>query len=555
MNDHEEPFHPEMVDKYIEQLTKGTPQESSLPTSLGAAELSDATSARLVHDLHDLERHDARRLALIRARLIEHAAPSLTLPPPVFPQERRETERPLHPQRERSARETPPDLNTDEIPALEPVMLHTRGEEQKNERKHLSHWGQVLAAVLLLGVLVGSFVTVLTAAKQRSPGGKVAASATPSPVCQAYPFKQFAAPLPDTDTSSLLGVTTISANDAWAVGVALNTTQAFQPTTLIEHWDGTSWQIVPSPDGPGDTGRLFAVAAASADDVWAVGSYDQTVPSPLVKSLVISATLIEHWDGHQWNVVPDANAMQQHTTLGLLNTVAVVSTDDVWVAGQKISSDGRSTGILIEHWDGQTWHVVLGEGNVAAGASENLTSMQAISATDIWAAGTARQSGLLLHWDGTHWTTVPGPFNGVGKLQVSAVSANDVWVMRMGTTEHMLFLHWNGSQWSTMPDPQFLAPLQSSQAQGTLTMIAAVAPKDIWVVGSVGRGNGPYEMVLAHWNGQRWQQIATPALAVSSQQSSYGLGIAVYAKSQMWIVGTVGNRENSALIEGQRTCP
>jgi hypothetical protein len=43
--------------------------------------------------------------------------------------------------------------------------------------------------------------------------------------------------------------------------------------TLFEHWDGSTWSIVPgaSTNGTSALGRLFGVAAVSTGDVWTVG--------------------------------------------------------------------------------------------------------------------------------------------------------------------------------------------------------------------------------------------------------------------------------------------
>ena len=60
----------------------------------------------------------------------------------------------------------------------------------------------------------------------------------------------------------------------------------------MEHWNGTAWSVVPSPNvGPVLT-LSHGVAAVSANDVWAVGSYDVT-----------DKALVEHWDGTAWSVV------------------------------------------------------------------------------------------------------------------------------------------------------------------------------------------------------------------------------------------------------------
>jgi hypothetical protein len=50
---------------------------------------------------------------------------------------------------------------------------------------------------------------------------------------------------------------------------------------LIEHWDGTAWTRVAAA-GPADD--LSAVAAVSAKDVWAFGTYN------------INSAVAENWD-------------------------------------------------------------------------------------------------------------------------------------------------------------------------------------------------------------------------------------------------------------------
>ena len=95
--------------------------------------------------------------------------------------------------------------------------------------------------------------------------------------------------------SSLSGVAAISASDAWAVG-AYN--EPGNPgLTFIEHWNGRTWQQVPAPS-PLDS-QLIAVTAVSVNDVWAVGSYTYPRnPGYGVEPLIV------HWDGTSWQQVP-----------------------------------------------------------------------------------------------------------------------------------------------------------------------------------------------------------------------------------------------------------
>lgn len=88
----------------------------------------------------------------------------------------------------------------------------------------------------------------------------------------------------------LFAITAISATNIWAVGAGSN------PYPLIVHWDGSIWSTVASPSPPvGATSSLLGVAAVSTRDIWAVGTADITNS--------ISTHFIEHWDGTTWQLV------------------------------------------------------------------------------------------------------------------------------------------------------------------------------------------------------------------------------------------------------------
>src|SRR5439155_1407461 len=131
-------------------------------------------------------------------------------------------------------------------------------------------------------------------------------------------------------------------NDVWAVGYYV--TSALQ--TLVEHWNGTAWSVVPSANPSTLDNRFSAVAAVSANDVCAVGQASNDDGSGDI-------TVVEHWDGTSWSVVPSPNA---GTFINRLNGVATVSANDVWALGYH--SDGSASKTLVERWDGTSWSVV-----------------------------------------------------------------------------------------------------------------------------------------------------------------------------------------------------
>src|SRR5207249_3566210 len=157
--------------------------------------------------------------------------------------------------------------------------------------------------------------------------------------------------VPSPNTSSpqnyLSAVAAVAPNDIWAVGRSSNSLDAIQ-RTLVEHWDGTSWSIVPSPSPASANNALNAVVALSANNVWAVGYYNADGYH--------GQTLVEHWDGSAWSVVPSPNVGSSSTTNALWG-VAAVSGSDIWAVGLYITSTNYYL-TLVEHWDGVNWTIV-----------------------------------------------------------------------------------------------------------------------------------------------------------------------------------------------------
>jgi hypothetical protein len=46
------------------------------------------------------------------------------------------------------------------------------------------------------------------------------------------------------------------------------------------HWDGSTWEVVDTPDPSDGNCILYAVAAFATDDVWAVGWWDDGTDEP-----------------------------------------------------------------------------------------------------------------------------------------------------------------------------------------------------------------------------------------------------------------------------------
>ncbi|MGH2516400.1 MAG: hypothetical protein ACRDHP_12160, partial [Ktedonobacterales bacterium] len=136
-------------------------------------------------------------------------------------------------------------------------------------------------------------------------------------------------PSPNGD-AVLNGIAALSASNVWAVGNTFASGSSgiksgggsVLQQTLIEHWNGSSWSVIASPSPGSSNNALNGVTAMSASNLWAVG-FQQN-------SSGVQQTLIEQWNGSSWNVVSSPSS---NSTGNALNGVAAVAGSSVWAVG------------------------------------------------------------------------------------------------------------------------------------------------------------------------------------------------------------------------------
>jgi hypothetical protein len=155
--------------------------------------------------------------------------------------------------------------------------------------------------------------------------------------------------VPETGIQEPLGVSADAPNDAWAVGQ-----QSGDPIkTFATHWNGTSWTGVKTPNVGTGNGHLNAVLALAPNNVWAVG-----LSTPTGAQQSATQTLIEHFDGTSWSVVPSPNVGSNDFQSNQLLGLTANSPDDIWAFGSHLSTDGLQTLTLVLHWDGTSWTII-----------------------------------------------------------------------------------------------------------------------------------------------------------------------------------------------------
>src|SRR3954469_11040869 len=226
-----------------------------------------------------------------------------------------------------------------------------------------------------------------------------------------------------------------------------------------------AWCQEPSPT----TNRLHGVWAASASDVFAVGN---------------GGTILRRVNG-TWTQMTSP-------TTNHLRGVSGTSSSDVWASGIAVNGVGT-----VLHWDGTAWSAV-------SGATTDLDSVWAASATDVWFTG----QGAVVRWNGSALSTV-ATFSGP-LVSVSGTSSNDVWVTGENTNVH----HWNGSTWTTLTPPVGTA---------SLMCVLGVAINDAWI------SNFMPGKETAHWTGSKWTVLRATASGFN--------GMSALSSTDVWGVG------------------
>jgi len=267
-------------------------------------------------------------------------------------------------------------------------------------------------------------------------------------------WHQVASPNPGglSGINRLYGVAALSASNIWAVGAYMS-----GPTTskaLIVHWDGTTWKQVPSPEpAQATSAALNDVAVLSPTDAWAVGSYDNGTANQ---------SLTEHWNGTAWQIVPSPDPAGT-ANWASLNGVAMLTHTNVWAAGEIQTQGVFHT--FVAHWNGATWKHVTSVDPGGLGNNAFLRSIAAVSGSRIWAVGSYNNGTLdqtlIEQWNGQAWKQVPSPSPGTGPLNnelfgVSANSPSNAWAVgwyNVGPVNQTLILHWNGIKWTQVYSP------------------------------------------------------------------------------------------------------
>lgn len=336
----------------------------------------------------------------------------------------------------------------------------------------------------------------------------------------------------------LYGIDRVARDNVWSAGERF----IFSPTSIhtfnyIAHWDGSTWSQVdvPQPSTLRESQNLTDVIAISADDAIAVGTYNPPAGASLAQSM--------RWDGSEWELMPSpvftgGSGFQSIGKAG----------DDVWACGNKHSElppPAASVYPMAARLSGDEWEVVfvppLAE---TGGRSYNyIRAIEGASEDDAWAGGVAQEQGtgfgpaaMMVRWDGSQWsqydlTQIVGSeqFSSIESIEV--LSADNAWaagfdydLSRQVTIP--LILHWDGDEWSNIAVPIF-------EHTAELRAITARSPNDVFAAGTQTFGDGYPHALILHWDG------ADRSVVPESELTDFGTWFRAMASvdGEVWAAG------------------
>ena len=243
------------------------------------------------------------------------------------------------------------------------------------------------------------------------------------------------------------GVAALSPSDVWAVGAVSRANLSTAP--LIARWNGRHWARVPAPSVPGyNFVRLLAVAAHSRADAWAVGEAQNTAGQ--------LRPLIEHWNGRTWTLTPSPSQGK----LSYLSDVAVTPDGAAWAVGGSFGQLSRPF-IVRWTGHAWVTAVTPGSRSQVELASVTAAGPAQVWAVGQATTAPSPTRPYALRWNGHQWRTTRMPSTGPaqdGQELISATPAGSGGLAAVGTdlgaaTPGALYARWNGHRWSVTARP------------------------------------------------------------------------------------------------------
>jgi hypothetical protein len=220
---------------------------------------------------------------------------------------------------------------------------------------------------------------------------------------------------------------------------------------LIEHYDGSTWSVVASPNRF-DSSVMYKVSCASTTSCLAVGDYVQDF---------IGYAFAEHWNGSTWSLVFPRRAITSESA-ELLGVSCITTTTCISVGNYALEDPTSTLRTLAAGWAAPSALVESRPANPSATDPSQLISDDCPSAQECVAVGDEPISDqvdktVAEQWNGSTWSIVATPQTRSRSLRqldgVSCPSATDCFAVGFGYTgpDRTLAERWTGGSWAVVP--------------------------------------------------------------------------------------------------------
>lgn len=295
---------------------------------------------------------------------------------------------------------------------------------------------------------------------------------------------------------------------------------------------------------PNEPGRDFLLGADASD-----AGHVWAVGRLVARSQFTSHSRVLRYDGTAWQPA----ALTGFPGNDALVDVDAVSATDAWAAGSSYSGVLRSS-TLVARWNGSVWSPEATPNTNPSGLN-NLTGVAAAGGT-VWAVGTAIDTGspyhrraLILQRSGGAWRVTPAPrISAFDNLEgVDATGPADAWAVGWSTDD--LF----GAAGRALALRWSGTGWQSVPVAGStgaaLYAVDALTATAVWAAGSIvtaDRGRQPY---VARFDGTSWRRVATPTIDGGGQLTD----IVALSPSNVVAVGTAASGGTSLILHWDGT--
>ena len=195
-------------------------------------------------------------------------------------------------------------------------------------------------------------------------------------------------------------------------------------------------------------------------------------------------------------------------------TAGANSPSDVWAFASQFNGVSR-----VLHYNGKAWSVAKTFGAPIGGAS-------VAGKNDIWVFGAGFGQPTLGAW---HYNGHTWKLTGKGLQGGSALSPTNAWAFS-GTRVY----HYNGSKWAGT-DLKSLLPAKQQLNNPSVTGIIALSPANVYAIGNGSRQDEGGPTVILHFNGARWQKLASGSFGFGTMSTGGSQQVAADGKGGLWL--------------------